>query len=271
MLGVSRSGYYAWARRIAAGPTGRAAQDLDLVSEIEKIHQRFRYYGAPRIYRELLERGHVVGRHRVARLMRTNGIKAARCKIKSRPRAAPPTRRPEVIDLVKRDFTAVTENAVWFTDSTQIRTGEGWLWAVVILDAFNREVVSWATASLESPKTAITALTDALRIRRPSAGCIIHSDRGYQFTAHDWLDLATRAKLKVSIGERKSCYDNAVIESWFASFKNEEIYPKGNPFTRAEARNRLFSYIWDYNNHRLHSALGYVPPRNYATESSICP
>jgi putative transposase len=242
-----------------------------LVAEIEQIHQRFGYYGAPRVHRELLERGHVVGRHRVARLMRVNGIKAARCKIKSRPRAAPPARRPEVIDLVKRDFAAVVANALWFTDATQIRTGEGWLWAVVILDAFNREVVSWATAGQESPKTAITALQDAIRIRRPPAGCIIHSDRGYQFTARDWLDLAARSKLKVSIGEQKSCYDNAVIESWFASFKNEEIYPKGSPFTRTEARSRLFTYIWDYNNHRLHSALGYVPPRIYATESSICP
>lgn len=271
VLGVSRSGYYGWAKRLATAPSGRAGQDFALLEEIKLIHAKFRYYGAPRVHRELLARSHRVGRHRVARLMRVHGIRAARCKIKARPRAAPPARRPEIADLVQRDFHADVENALWFTDATQIRTGEGWLWAVVVLDAFNREVVSWAAAGQESPKTALTALRDALRIRKSPAGCIIHSDRGYQFTARDWLDLAAGSGLTVSMGERKSCYDNAVIESWFASFKNEEIYPNGNPFTRAEARSRLFSYVWEYNNHRLHSTLGYVAPRAYATESSICP
>ena len=270
VLGVSRSGYYDWLRRLDR-PGPRAAGDAALLREIERIHARLGYYGSPRVHRELLARGHHVGRHRVARLMRLNGIRAARCKIKSRPRAAPPARRPEVVDLVRRDFHADAPNALWFTDVTQIRTGEGWLFAVVVLDAFNREVVSWATSSLAAPKTALTALRDAIRIRRPPAGCVVHSDRGYQFTAHDWLDLVERTGLRASIGERKSCYDNAVIESWFASFKNEEIYPKGSPFTRAEARRRLFRYIWDYNTVRLHSTLGYASPRDYAAQSSICP
>src|SRR6185369_3094498 len=106
------------------------------------------------------------GRHRVARLMRAGGVRPARCKIKSRPRAAPPARRPEVVDVVRRAFHADAPNALWFTDVTQIRTGEGWLFAVVVLDAFNREVVSWATSSLATPKTALTALRDAIRIRR---------------------------------------------------------------------------------------------------------
>jgi putative transposase len=92
-----------------------------------------------------------------------------------------------------------------------------------------------------------------------------------QFTSHDWLNLAAGHRLEVSIGERKSCLDNAAMESWFASFKNEEIYPNGQPATRAEARSRLFSYVWDYNTKRLHSTLGYVAPRTYAAQSSICP
>jgi putative transposase len=270
VLNVSRSGYYDWSRRVDE-PIGRAAQDRVLVEEIRRIHARFSYYGSPRIYRELLAREHHVGRHRVARLMKLNGIQAARCRIRSRPRAAPPVRRPEITDLVKRDFAAIVPNAKWFTDVTQIRTGEGWLWAAVIIDAYNREVISWSTASLESPNTVTNALRDALRLRRPPTGCIVHSDRGYQFTARSWLDLAAGSGLRVSIGERKSCYDNALIESWFASFKNEEIYPKGNPFTRAEARTRLFRYIWDYNTQRQHSSLGYVAPRVYEAESSNCP
>jgi putative transposase len=270
VLGVSRSGYYDWRARLEH-PRGRLVQDAALVEEIRAIHATFAYYGSPRVHQELLARSHQVGRHRVARLMRLHGIAAARCKIKSRPRAAPPARRPEIVDLVHRDFHADVADALWFTDATQIRTGEGWLWAVVIVDAFSREVVSWATATQESPKTARAALRDAIRIRRPAPGCIIHSDRGYQFTAHAWIDHATGSGLRVSMGERKSCYDNAAMESWFASFKNEEIYPKGTPFTRAEARTRLFSYIWQYNTQRLHSSLGYVAPRVYATQSSTCP
>ncbi|SFB93028.1 putative transposase [Nocardioides terrae] len=270
VLRVSRSGYYAWRNRMTH-PAGRAAEDLVLIEEITRIHAEFGYYGSPRIYRELLARDHRVGRHRVARLMRANGIRAARCKIKSRARAAPPARRPEVVDLVQRRFGAEVPDALWFTDVTQIRTGQGWLWAAVVLDAFNREVISWATAPQESPKTARQALADAIKVRRPPKGCVIHSDRGYQFTAWDWLTLAASNGLRISIGERKSCYDNAVMESWFASFKNEEIYPKGTPFTRAEARARLFSYIWEYNTRRRHSTLGYVAPRDYAAQSSICP
>jgi putative transposase len=270
VLGVSSSGYYAWCARQDA-PGGRAAENAELVAEINRIHAEFSYYGAPRVHRELLARDHRAGRHRVARLMRAHGIRAARCKIKSRPRAAPPARRPDIVDLVQRDFRADTPNALWFTDVTQIRTGEGWLWAAVILDAFNREVISWSTAALDNPRTALTALHDAITTRRPPRGCIIHSDRGYQFTAHDWVNLACAHRLRVSIGERKSCYDNAVIESWFASLKNEEIYPKGNPFTRAEARTRLLRYIWIYNTRRLHSALGYQSPTAYAAQSSICP
>ena len=179
VLRVSRSGYYAWRQRMTR-PTGRAVHDLYLVEEINRIHAEFGYYGSPRVHRELLVRDHRAGRHRVARLMRVHGIHAPRCKITSRRRAAPPARRPEVVDLVRRHFTATAPNRMWFTDITQIRTGEGWLWAAVVLDAFNREVISWATAAQESPKTALQALSEAIKIRRPPKGCIIHSDRGYQ-------------------------------------------------------------------------------------------
>lgn len=268
---MSRSGYYGWLARVTAAPTGRAEAEQGLVTAICQVHKKFRYYGAPRIHRELLARNHQVGRHRVARLMRVHGIRACRGKIKTRPRSAPPSRRPDITDKVKRDFHADVHNALWFTDITQVRTGEGWLYAAVILDAFNREVISWAVADKETPHTALQALTDAVRIRQPEPGCIIHSDRGYQFTSEDWLNLAAQPELVVSIGERKSCLDNAAMESWFASFKNEEIYPNGMPTTRAEARHRLFDYIWIYNNQRLHSSLGYASPKTYAAESSTCP
>lgn len=271
LLGVSRSGYYDWCRRQDAGTRGRAAENEVLLELIRQVHQDFRYYGAPRVREELRRDYPRVGRHRVARLMRDNGIRANRGKVKSRKRAAPPARRPEITDLVRRDFHADVENALWFTDVTQVRTGQGWLYAAVILDAFNREVVTWAVDEYDTPKTVMTALTDAIGIRHPPPGCIIHSDRGYQFTAHDWVDTAARDRLLVSMGARKSCYDNAAMESWFASFKNEEIYPNGQPATKQEARRRLFRYVWSYNTRRLHSRLGYVPPKTYAAQSSICP
>jgi putative transposase len=271
VLGVSRSGYYGWLKRLEAPPTERVAAQLALIDRIQLLHRQHRYYGSPRIHQALLSQNVQVGRHKVAALMRQNGISAWRGKIKSRPRAAPPARRPEVKDLVKRDFHADVENTLWFTDMTQIRTREGWLFAAAILEAFNREVISYAVADQVTPKTALAALSEAVRLRRPAAGCIIHSDRGYQFTSKDWLDLATLAGLQVSIGERKSAYDNAAMESWFASFKNEALYPYGQPATRKEARSLLFRYIWDYNHHRMHSSLGYVAPVVYATESSICP
>jgi putative transposase len=271
VLGVSRSGYYDWCRRGRRPARGRCAENLALSEQIRGVHERFAYYGSPRIREELLADNPRLGRHRVARLMREHGIRANRGKVKTRKRAAPPTRRPEILDLVNRDFHADVPNALWFTDITQIRTGQGWLYAAVILDAFNREVITWAVAGYDTPKTAMTALTEAIRIRRPPPGCIIHSDRGYQFTAHDWIDTANVHRLRVSMGALKTCFDNAAMESWFASLKNEELYPNGQPATRQEARQRLFSYIWTYNTTRRHSTLGNVSPRIYATQSSICP
>ena len=268
VLGVSTSGYYQWAKRQQQPPQGRAAIDAELLVQIRLVHGRFRYYGAPRIHAALRNKNIVVGRHHVARLMRLHGIRARRGRIKTRPRSAPPARRPDVGDRVRRQFHAPAADRLWFTDVTTIRTGEGFLRAAVVLDAHSRQVISWATDGRETPNTVIRALADAIRIRRPAHGCIIHSDRGYQFTAHEWHNLAGANGLVVSIGERKSALDNAAMESWFASFKNEDIYPSGPIQTKVQARERLFDYIWDYNNYRLHSALGYRSPIAYAKLST---
>ena len=127
VLGVSRSGYYDWLKRLTGPPGKRASQNMELAVEIAEIHREFAYYGSPRVHQELLARGHQVGRHRAARLMRKHGVRARRGRIKARPRSAPPARRPEVIDRIKRDFTAMSADLLWFTDITQIRTGQGWL------------------------------------------------------------------------------------------------------------------------------------------------
>jgi putative transposase len=271
VLGVSRSGYYGWLRRLAGGPVGRAAEDAALLAEIRTIHAQFGYYGSPRVHRELLARRQRAGRHRVARLMRAHGIQARRGKRKARPRSAPPARRPEVTDRVRRQFAADVPDALWFTDVTELVTGEGRLFAAVVLDAFDRQVVSWATDGYQTPRTALRALQEAIDARRPPPGCVVHSDRGYQFTSRDWLDLAAGSGLEVSMGERKNALDNAVIESWFSSFKSEALYPYGTPTTRAAARTMLFRYVWAYNTQRLHSALGYLAPKDYAEHARTCP
>lgn len=263
VLGVSTSGYYAWVKRVMGPPAGRAARDQQLLEEIVRIHAEFAFYGAPRVHQELLARREPAGRHRVARLMKLHGIRARRGRLKSRPRSAPPVRRPEIGDRVQRRFHAAAPGRLWFTDQTMIRTDEGFLHAVVILDAFNRRVVSWAVDTYETPLTALRALKDAVSSARPTVGCVIHSDRGYQFTAHDWVNFARAHRMEVSIGERKSPLDNAAMESWFASLKNEEFYPNRQPTTKHEARTRLFTYIWTYNTKRLHSTLGYRSPDEY--------
>ena len=174
--------------------------------------------------------------------------------------------------MVRRDFHADVPDALWFTDITQIRTGQGWLYAAVILDAFNREVISWAVDDLDTPRTAMRAFDEAVvRSGGHREGCIIHSDRGYQFTAKDWLDFAVDHDITVSIGEHKRSPRQRGHRVLVRIVQDRGALPHGQPATRAEARARLFHYIWDYNHHRRHSTLGYVAPIIYATESSTCP
>ena len=210
-------------------------------------------------------REHHVGRHRVARLMRVNGIQAARCGIKS-ARAAPAWPSPEIADLVQRDFHADRSErglvhrrhpdphrrglAVGRGDPRRLQPGSD----------------RWATANQETPKTAISPRRRH-QVRRPPAG--LHHPLRPRLPVHR-RRLARpghRLRARVSIGERKSCYDNAVIESWFASFKNEEIYPKGNALHPSRGRARLFGYIWDYNTQRPALLAGLC--RRHASRSRI--
>lgn len=265
VLGVSRSGFYDWQRRLAGPPSPRAAEEHALLEQITALHTQYGAYGSPRIHQELLRAGARAGRHRVARLMRDNGIVAIRGKRKSRPRAAPPVRRPEIKDLVHRIFDRPRPDMLWFTDLTMIKTGEGYLRAAVIMDACSRRVISWATADHETPETAYRALRDAIALRKPPPRCIIHSDRGYQFTSETWLKIVRDAQMMPSIGQRHSALDNAAMESWFGSFKNEAIHPYPQPRTNNEARLILLRYINFYNTKRLHSSRGYQSPVAYET------
>jgi len=259
---VSRSGFYAWNKSLGIESPRQEANRL-LLSEIRVIHDEFPAYGSPRVCHLLCSRGHPAGVNRVARLMRVNGIRASRGIQKERPRSAPPRRRPEIPDLVQRRFHADRPNQLWCVDTTQIRTRQGWLYAVVIIDVYSRKIIAWTTSNHRTGNLALHALDRAVRSRRPPPGGIVHTDRGYQFTAWEWTQAVEAAGLRPSIGRVGAAHDNALIESWFSSFKNEAIYPNPMPKTREQARRVLFEHITFHNQRRLHSALDYTNPTTY--------
>lgn len=165
--------------------------------------------------------------------------------------------------MVRREFNAERPNQLWCVDITQIRTQQGWLFAAVMIDAFSRKIISWATEDRHTNELPIEALKIALAARRPAPGGIVHSDRGYQFTSWAWLNAVKAAGLHPSMGKVGSALDNALIESWFSSFKNESIHPQPALRTRAEARKALLAHIEFHNRRRLHSALSYNTPTDH--------
>jgi putative transposase len=260
VLGVARSGYYAWCRRT---PSHRSRADQALTVQIRTIHQQSRAtYGAPRIHAELHAQGVRCGRKRIARLMRQAGLVGChRRRRRSLTRRAPD--RHPAPDLVQRDFQVARPNQLWVADLTYLATGEGWLYLAVILDVFSRQVVGWAMASHLRADLAIAALDLALWRRQPEHGLIHHSDQGSQYTALTFGDCLRQAGLVASMGSAGDAYDNAVVEAFFATLKSELAAAQPWP-TRQAARTAVFDFIecW-YNPRRRHSTLDYLSPIDY--------
>jgi transposase InsO family protein len=257
VLGVTRSGYYAWQPE-KAGP--RELKNRVLVEQIRVEYKRSRQtYGSPRIWASLVHQGIACGRHRVARLMRREGIRPPR-----RMRRYPVTtqRQPGVIPVPNRlnqDFSATTANLKWVSDFTYIDTAEGWLYLAVILDLFSRKVVGWAMSAHMDSTLVETALHMALQTCQPDASLLHHSDQGSQYTSADYQRILTARNIQLSMSRVGNCYDNAVVESFFGTLKTECVTHQFA--THAQARTTLFEYIevW-YNRQRLHSTLGYLSP-----------
>jgi putative transposase len=257
VLGVSRSGYYAWKGRPEAP---RAVEDAELVVEIKAAHKAGRgNYGSPRVHRELRAKGRRVGRKRVERLMRQEGIVARK---KRRFRRTTDSNHPHPIapNLLERNFGVELPNTAWVTDVTYVWTHEGWLYLAAILDLFSRRVVGWAASANNDRALAIGALDRATSARTPAAGLLHHSDRGSVYASGDYGDALTNIGAVKSMSRKADCWDNAVAESFFATIKGEMI-DHADYQTRGAAIAAIADYIDGfYNPCRRHSTIGYVSP-----------
>ncbi|HTK57212.1 MAG TPA: IS3 family transposase [Gemmatimonadales bacterium] len=259
LLGVSPSGYYAWARRPASK---RAQADERLLVEIRSIHQRSRgTYGAPRVHAELRAQGTAVSRKRVARLMREAGLEGASRRRRFSTTIRDRDRRPAP-DLVERNFTAEGRDRLWVADITYIPTWSGFLYLAVVLDAWSRRVVGWSMAVHLRTELVLEALNMALWQRRPGE-VIHHSDQGTQYTSIAFGLRCQEAGVRPSMGSVGDCFDNALCESFFATLECE-LLDRRKFKTQAEARHAVFEFVesW-YNPRRRHSALGYLSPAEF--------
>jgi putative transposase len=259
VLGVSPQGYYAWRKRPSSL---RARRDARLLAEIAQIcHDSRDTYGAPRVHVELIACGReFCGRKQVATIMRSAGL-VGRCGRKRGPRTTiRGADEPRLPDLVKRNFTAERPDAIWAADITYVPTWEGWLYLAVLLDLFSRAIVGWAMADHMRTELVLDALNMARTRRRPPAGLIHHSDLGSQYLSGDYQQQLSAFDMKASAGRAGQCWDNAVVESFWATLKLELIFRRPWP-TRAAARAATYEYIEVfYNRQRRHSAIHYHTP-----------
>jgi len=257
VLKVTRSGYYAWRHHPASQ---REQANQALLEQIRVAYQTSRKtYGSPRIHAYLLRKGVFCGRNRVARLMHTYQLVA-----KKAHRRYPVTTQQRfgartAPNLLNQNFSAQAPNQKWVSDITYIDTSEGWLYLASVLDLYSRRVVGWAMAERMDTHLVDLALKMAWSTRRPAAGLLHHSDRGCQYTSDTYLSYLADLGCTVSMSRTGNCYDNAAMESFFATLKAE--CARSQFVTRAQARATIFEFIesW-YNRQRLHSSLDYRSP-----------
>lgn len=271
VLGVSVSGYYAWCGR---GESQRAQQDRQLLVQIRGVFEQHRHrYGSPRIHRDLQEQGIVCSRKRVARLMQAAGLKA---RAQRRVKRTTDSRHdyPVAANHLARVFAPVqigALNRVWAGDITYLATREGWLYLAVLLDLYSRRVVGWALANTLEQTLTRQALERALALRQPALGLLHHSDRGGQYAAEDYQGHLARKGIMCSMSRKGECWDNAPVESFFATLKIELVSAFNGCFaSREQARQEVGHYIESYYNHqRRHSALGYRSPVDFEKQHCV--
>ena len=263
VLGVSRSGFYAWrSRDVSAADVRRE----ELAAEVKAIHAEVKArYGSPRIHAELVAKGHECCVNFVARVMREAGI-AAKTKRKFRQTTDSNHPYPVAENVLDRDFDPEEPNVSWVADVTYIPTREGWLYLAVVEDLFSRKVVGWSMDQTMTSRLVVDALEMALARRlkgSSSSGLVAHSDRGSQYASEHYRRRLREERIECSMSRRGNCWDNAAMESFFASLKKELVHDEDYA-TRDEAKASIFEYIEAfYNRVRRHSSLGYVAPEEY--------
>lgn len=255
VLGVDRSGYYAYLRR---GLSRRYEEDQRLVRKIRDIWGGSRgVYGAPRITAELKAQGDRHGKNRIARIKK-------RFKITTKSDHD----LPVASDLVGRDFSARYPDEIWVSDISYIWTCEGWLYLSVVMDIFNREIVGWALHERLNKDLVLAALRKAILARDPQPGLIFHPDRGSQYASHEVRKILKARDIRQSMCGKGNCYDNAMMESFFSSLKKELVRLE-TFHSKRQAWRSVFDYIEIfYNRQRRHSALNYKTPVEYYREAT---
>ena len=260
VLGVHRSGFYAWLKEPRSE---RAKDDGRLLGLIKQSWlQSGTVYGYRKVCEDLRDWGEACSRHRVARLMKHEGLKSQR-GYRRRPGIA--GGRPSVVapNKLARQFEVPLPDRHWVTDITYLRTHEGWLYLSVVIDLFSRQVVGRAMQGRMTTDLVLQALTMAVWRRRPQPGLMLHSDQGTQFTSGDWQAFLSSHSIQCSMSRRGNCHDNAVAESFFQLLKRERIRRKIY-LTRDAARSDVFDYIeLFYNARRRHGANGGLSPVEY--------
>lgn len=266
VLGVSRSGFYASQAR--SRPTQRELRDATLLSAIRTIHAASRRsYGSPRVHAQLVRDAVPVGKHRVARLMRAAQLAG---RVRRRFVVTTDSRHslPVAPNTLNRQFAVQTSDAVWCADITYIPTAAGWVYLAAVLDLASRMIVGWSIADHMRTELVESALSNALAWRAPAAALLHHSDRGAQYASESYQALLARHGIECSMSRAGDCYDNAVMESFFGSFKQECVHHQ-RWAGLDEARAATHDYIEVfYNRQRLHSSLGYRTPAEADAEAA---
>ena len=259
-MGVSRSAYYRWRKHRVSK---RQMENKLLLEKIREIHSSVHEsYGSPRMRVELCARGYICGRNRVARIMRENGIMAKRI-IRFRRLTKAGKKRPAAPNILDRRFNVCEANHVWASDITYIPTAEGFLYLAVVIDLYSRRVVGWGMSSRLTPELVGNALLQALKRRDVKSDLMHHSDRDILYSCKFYQHLLASNGIECSMSRKGNCYDNACVESFFSSLKNEFV-----SFVKFESRDQaaveLFSWIEVYYNRvRRHSTLGYKSPVDF--------
>lgn len=259
-LKVSPAGYYAWGTR---PESERTKANRALLTQIRVIHaESRRTYGSPSVWDQLVKRGHRVNEKRVARLMHDAGIRAKTAK-KWRATTDSSHKLPVAANNLDRQFAVSAPNRVWAGDITYLWTDEGWLYLAVVLDLYSRAVIGWAMGARLTAELATDALTMALWRRKPLPGLLHHSDRGVQYAARDYQRLLGDHGIRCSMSRKGNCWDNACVESFFATLKKELIHDQRYA-TREDAKQDVFEWIEVfYNRQRRHTTLGYRSPAEF--------